>query len=425
MKVSLICCPFKTSFGSYASALKCAIERKTGDKVQWVGTNCGCQDPVEVKRDFEAKECDYFELPILVDFRSNTAWKRKVRGAARSVQTARKAKKYAELSQGADVVHFQQILNAFGSKAVFSWLRQTTQKQTTQRQPSKAVRVVTVHELDSDQMEAPATNLTYNRADAVIAHCEEMRQQLIKLGVQPQKVHVVLHGTDLPLIDPNQKREGLVFYGGHKLMSGKGIESLFKALAIIQKQLGDLTPKLTIHGHFGPVTPEAGKKLAEENGVSHLIVWANQISDDQIMSLYQKSAVCVLPYTGSFAGQPASFAAATALPVVCTRKAGLPDHLGDSAIYVDENPDGQVDPNKTQQLAARILELLQSETLRQQVGARLRARAEKLLGWDTIAEQTLRIYRGQSANEESAQGASITGTQNTKKAKAAEVATVS
>jgi glycosyltransferase involved in cell wall biosynthesis len=383
MKVSLICCPFKTSFGSYAHALKSALERKTGEKVQWVGTNCGCGDPVEVNRDFEAKECDYFEFPILVDFRSNSAWKRKLRGAARGVLVSRKAKKYAELSQGAEVVHFQQILNAYGSKGVFSWLGQ----------PSHAKRIVTVHELDADQIEFPETNLTYNRADAVIAHCEEMRQQLIKLGVLPEKVHVVLHGTDLLSLDPNQKREGLVFYGGHKLMSGKGIESLFQAMAIIQKQLGDSTPKLTIHGHYGPVTPEAGKKLAAENGIESLIIWANQISDDQIMSLYARSQVCVLPYTGSFAGQPASFAAASALPVVCTRKAGLPDHLGETAIYVDANPDGQVSDGKSRQLADRILELLQSQTLRERTGTLLRARAEQLLGWDTIADQTLEIYR--------------------------------
>jgi glycosyltransferase involved in cell wall biosynthesis len=394
MKVSLICCPFKTSFGSYAHALKSALERHTGEKVQWVGTNCGCGDPVEVNRDFEAKECDYFEFPMLVDFRSNSAWKRKLRGAARGVLVSRKAKKYAELSQHAEVVHFQQILNAIGSKGVFSWLKQESQ----------ARRIVTVHELDADQTESPETNLTYNRADAVIAHCEEMRQQLIKLGVLPEKVHVVLHGTDLPRLDPNQKREGLVFYGGHKLMSGKGIESLFQAMAIIQKQLGASTPKLTIHGHYGPVTPEAGKKLAAENGIESLIIWANQISDDQIMDLYARSQVCVLPYTGSFAGQPASFAAASALPVVCTRKAGLPDHLGNTAVYVDSNPAvqiaaGQVSETKFHQLAELILELLQSQTLREQTGARLRTRAEQLLGWDTIASQTLEIYQGASAGK--------------------------
>ena len=388
MKVSLICCPFKTSFGSYAHALQSALERKTGEKVQWVGTNCGCGDPVEVNRDFEAKECDYFEFPILVDFRSNAAWKRKLRGAARGVLVSRKAKKYAEFSRHADVVHFQQVLNAYGSKGVFSWL-----KQSTPRQPSHAKRIVTVHELDADQTESPETNLTYNRADAVIAHCEEMRQQLINLGVQPEKVHVVLHGTDLPALDPNQKREGLVFYGGHKLMSGKGIEPLFKAMAIIEKQLGPSTPKLTIHGHYGPATPEAGKKLAAENGIERLIIWANQISDDQIMNLYARSQVCLLPYTGSFAGQPAAFAAASALPVVCTRKAGITDHLGDSGIYIDAQPGDQFFESASHQLADRILELLQNQTLREQAGVRLRARAEQLLGWDTIADQTLEIYQ--------------------------------
>ncbi len=388
MKVSLICCPFKTSFGSYAHALQSALERKTGEKVQWVGTNCGCGDPVEVNRDFEAKECDYFEFPILVDFRSNAAWKRKLRGAARGVLVSRKAKKYAEFSRHADVVHFQQVLNAYGSKGVFSWL-----KQSTPRQPSHAKRIVTVHELDADQTGSPETNLTYDRADAVIAHCEEMRQQLINLGVQPEKVYVVLHGTDLPALDPNQKREGLVFYGGHKLMSGKGIEPLFKAMAIIEKQLGPSTPKLTIHGHYGPVTPESGKKLAAENGIERLIIWANQISDDKIMNLYARSQVCLLPYTGSFAGQPAAFAAASALPVVCTRKAGITDHLGDTGIYIDAKPGDQFFESVARQLADRILELLESQTLREPTGVRLRARAEQLLGWDTIAGQTLEIYQ--------------------------------
>ena len=101
------------------------------------------------------------------------------------------------------------------------------------------------------------------------------------------------------------------------------------------------------------------------------------------MGLYERSQVCVLPYTGSFAGQPASFAAAAGLPVVCTRKAGLTDHLNDTAIYIDENPDGKTDPAKSQQLADRILDLLKSETLRKQCGARLLARAEKIFSAGT------------------------------------------
>jgi hypothetical protein len=43
MRMTIICCPFKTSFGSYANSLKAAIENKTGETVQWVGSNCGAE----------------------------------------------------------------------------------------------------------------------------------------------------------------------------------------------------------------------------------------------------------------------------------------------------------------------------------------------------------------------------------------------
>ena len=380
MTMSMICCPFKTSFGFYASSLKAEIEKKTGSSMQWVGSNCGCGDPIEVNREFQAKQCSYFDMPILVDFRSKKAWKRRVRGAARSVILYLRAKKYAALSQKAEVVHFQQILNAYGSKAVFHWLHR----------PSNAIRIVTVHELDGDQLEFPETNKTYNQADGVIVHCEDMKQQLIRLNVQENKIHVVLHGTDLPAVLPDSERSGIVFYGGHKLMSGKGIETLFKAMAIVQTRMGGNTPALKIHGHFGPVTPKEGAALAQANGIADKVFWLNQISEEDMVRLYQTSRVCVLPYTGSFAGLPAALAAACKLPVVCTRKAGLPDHLGDSGIWVEEN--------NAEQLAERMIELLSNDALRQQVGAKLRKRAQDALSWDVIADQTLKIYKQSAKN---------------------------
>ena len=373
MQMSLICCPFRTSYGAYASSLKAAIERKTGGGMQWVGSNCGCGDPIEVSRQFQTNQCDYFDMPILVDFRSKTAWKRKARGAARTVALYFRAKKFAELSKDAEIVHFQQILNAYGSKSVFHWLNQ----------PSSATRIITVHELDADQMESPEKNEAYNRADALIVHCEALRQQIIGLKVRPEKVHVVLHGTDIPERS-QEKREGIVFYGGHKIMTGKGLDTVFRAMSIIREKRPFSVPALTIHGHYGTVTPEAAIPLARQYGIADKIVWRNQISNEEMFQLYQRSLVCVLPYTGSFAGLPASAAAACELPVVATRKAGLPDHLGESGIWIDEN--------SADQLAARVLELLENEDLRQQAAARVRMRAEEFLSWDVIAENTLQVY---------------------------------
>src|SRR5579883_3397365 len=120
MRISMICCPFQTSSGFYGSALGAAIERRTGVPVQWVATNCGCGDPQEANRVFQASNPDYFEMPVPADFQSRYAWRRKVRGLARSIVFSAKARRFCGLSRGADVVHFQQILNAYGSKTVFA-----------------------------------------------------------------------------------------------------------------------------------------------------------------------------------------------------------------------------------------------------------------------------------------------------------------
>jgi glycosyltransferase involved in cell wall biosynthesis len=375
MKIAIVCCPFKTSYGSYASSLRAELEKLGGSTVQWVGSNCGCGDPVETSRDFQTKDCSYFDMPILVDFRSKTPWKRKARGAARTLILSARAKRYAKLSDGAEVVHFQQILNAYGSKAVFPWLKR----------PSDSARVVTVHELDPDQQERPETNKTYNLADAVIVHCEDLRQQLIRLGVQPEKVHVMLYGTNVPASAPGAVRDGIVFYGGHKLMTGKGIDTFFKAMAIVKERLGVKMPRLKIHGHFGPVTPDGGRELAATNGLSELTDWLNQIDDNRIFDLYHRSQVSILPFTGSFAGLPASMAGICGLPVVCTRKAGLPDHLGDSGIYIDEN--------NPQQLADAVIELLTDQSHWKQASDRILKRAQENLTWKVIAGKTFKIYQ--------------------------------
>jgi glycosyltransferase involved in cell wall biosynthesis len=377
MRITLICCPFKTSFGLYGSSLKAAIEKKTGNPVQWVASNCGCGTPMAVSRQFlmPKQQYDYFEMLIPGDFVAKQAWKRQLRAAARTVLLYFRAKKYASSSKNAEVVHFQQILNAYGAKAVFHWLKQL----------SNATRIVTVHELDPDQLEFPERNQAYNLADGIIVHCEEMKQHLIRLHVQEEKIHVVLNGTNMPAALPDNHRQGIVFYGGHFLLHNKGVDTLFKAMSIIQQRMGANTPTLSIHGHYAaPEVEEATRLARQENGVANTIVWLDELPDEDMVALYQRSLVCVLPYTGSFAGLPASLAAACQLPVVCTRKAGLPDHLGESGVWVEEN--------NPEQLAERIIELVGNDRLRQEVGARLLKRAQEHLCWDVIADRTLKIY---------------------------------
>jgi len=374
MRVTFICCPFQTSYGWYADSLRRAIEKKTGQAIQWVASNCGCGDPIEVGKRFQIHDCYYFELPHVRPYESKTAWKRWARIRVRHWSYLFRARRYRNLSKNAELVHFQQILNAYGSSVVFHWLSQ----------PSSAVRVITIHELDYYQLQIPEKNGIYNKADAVIVHCNDIRQKLIRLGVQPERIHVVLQGVDLPEFTDENHRDGLVFYGGHKLMSGKGIQTLFEAMSILKQRLGADLPTLKIHGHYGDRVPEAALQLAQRFGVADKVLWLNQLSMEDIIPLYQTSLLLILPYTEGFAGLPASVAAGNRLPVVCTRKAGIPDHLGEYGVWMEEeNP---------QQLAECVLELLNNHSRRCELGAKLRKRAELCLNWDIVADRTLSVY---------------------------------
>lgn len=306
---------------------------------------------------------------------SNIFWKRWLRLTVRHGSYYFRARQYFSLCRGSELVHFQQILNAFGSSAVFHWLSR----------PTGFAKVVTIHEFDFYQQLFANQNGIYNLADALIVHCEQMKQKLLELRIPEEKIHVVLQGADIATLDRTTRRQGFVFYGGHKLMTGKGIESLFNAMAIIKDQMGAATPTLFVHGHYGSETPEGAFKLAQQAGITDTIVWLNQISIEEMKQLYQRSLCLVLPYTGSFAGLAAATAAANELPVICTKNAGIPDHLDKWGLWIEEeNP---------RQLAERMLEVITNAQLRNDVSRGLRRRAEEALSWDVIAERTLDVYR--------------------------------
>lgn len=376
MDVSLIGCPFQTSYGSYIQRLGQALGRELS--VQWVGSNCGCGDPVERERRFIDGVDRYFEWPVIEDFRSADPLRRKLRFAVRHAVNAVRARKFdAQVAPGTAIEHFQQTLHAYGSDVVFQWLAQ----------PGMARRVVTVHELDAEQLERPAMNLHYNQADALLVHDSALGLRLQGLGVQAQRIHLVRHGALVPEAPPRglAERRDIVFYAGHKPMQGKGLEPVLRAHAALCRGAapGD-APRLLVHGHYGTQEPPQALELAGRLGVPSHVEWLNQISIEDMEALYARAWVCVLPYSGSFAGLPAATAAAHGLPVIGTRLAGLPEHLGEHMFTVPAD-DADALLHALQRLRdepARWLELSR--------GAREHARRE--LAWPVVAARTRQVY---------------------------------
>jgi len=390
MKIALIGCPFRTTYGGYISSLRAGLERTAGSPVQWVASNCGCDDPIEVARRFQVQDCDYFEMPAkigglnIVRYSPNPL-KRGLKFGIRYASNYLRAGRYVGLAAAADVIHFQQTLCAYGSDVACHFLRRR----------SAAARVITLHELDPEQSDFPARNQTYNLADALIVHDSLMKEKLVSTGVAANLVNVVCCGTDLTEGE-NVARDGIVFYGGHHLTTNKGLGVLLQAYRRL-KDRSQAVPRLRIHGHYGVTTPPDAIEMAKQAGVADDVEWLNELSDGsgstkEMARLYRRSQVCVLPFTGSFAGLAVGVAAANRLPIIATRLAGAADHIGDLGIWISGN-----DPLE---LANRIDQVLNDKAMWQSYAARLRAHAEQHLGWDTVARKTLSIY--ESAAERAA-----------------------
>jgi len=377
MRVTLIGCPFQTSYGEASESLLKALEKKKGFHVEWVASNCGCGDKAERTRQFQMprEKYKYFDMFAFSDAPSSHRWKDPIKFVARKIVYRRRGQKYRQLSTGAHVVNFQQTLSAYGSNALFYWLNK----------PAEAARVVTVHELDRLQLANPHLNSAYNNADAIIVQQGALRDKLVGLGVDPGRIEIVLHGTDLPVIDENQPRDGIITYCGHHPFSGKGLLGIFNALALLKMRLGPTTPRLTVHGYYSDEDQAALKDRAAQLRLEDRIAWLNQVPIRKAFSAYQSSLLCVLPYMGSFAGLAAATTAAAGVPVIGTRNAGILEHLGENAIWIKDD--------NAEEIAAQIEKLLALAELRRDLSRRARRRAEQHLTWDTVADNTLAVYQ--------------------------------
>lgn len=387
MNVTFIGCPFQTSYGAYIRDLGEALERVGGSKVAWVASKCGCGDPEERHRRFITQDCRYFELPVLSDYRSQSRLRQRARFAIKHVFDDLRATRYERLARdGSDVVHFQQTLAAYGSDVVFRWLKRR----------GTARKVVTVHELDAQQVHDPSLNLAYNLADMVLVHDGALGRRLIETGVEPQRVQQVCHGVRVGSNPPSGfgQRRDIVFYAGHKPMSGKGIDTLIPAYAQLRQEMGDAAPRLLIHGHYGSQAPQAGVELVARHGVESGVVWLNQISLEEMHVLYAGALLCVLPFAGSFAGLPCGVAAASGVPVVGTALAGIPEHLGEHYACVR--------PGDLPGLHETMRSLLSDSRRWSALSAQAHGWAAAQLDWSVVARRTLELYEraaGRSADK--------------------------
>lgn len=251
----------------------------------------------------------------------------------------------------------------------------------------------------------------YEGAAGIIAVSDGMRQDILRAYPQldPTKVSVVHNGIDLDAfqsaddpdlvrangIDPDQR--SVVFVG--RITQQKGLPYLLKAA----RELPSDVQLVLCAG--APDTPEILQTvtdLVEElRKIRSNVIWVEKhLSRRELIAVLSAATVFACPSIYEPLGIVNLEAMACGTPVVATATGGIPEVVahGETGLLVpiEQLQDGSGKPlDETKFVAdfARALnEMLASPKLAE-FGAASRRRVENQFSWDSIAEQTISVYR--------------------------------
>lgn len=285
---------------------------------------------------------------------------------------------YYKRARRADVVHFDQVLEAFGCIPLYivTALASLFGKRV----------VVTVHEIDPIQRERHWLNRMYNKCAEVLVFSENMKRQVVALGADPDKIKVIRYGASIPELVPAERKQ-YIYFGGHFILRGKGYVELLDSLAILKSR--HKTIHVVIYVGYGCNGLEEAKELAIRKHVDHMITWQDFYTGQELAEVYQRSKACIIPFTGGSARHPLTCAMVNATPVIATRAVDIPEYLGDLGIYIDGSAGS---------IADAIVEIESGSRDLSALGASLRAKALTELDYRKIGEELSREYSRISSN---------------------------
>lgn len=203
-------------------------------------------------------------------------------------------------------------------------------------------------------------------------------------GVAPGQLHVVPLGVDTGLFAPAGHRvPGRIIAIASADRPLKGTANLLRAVARL-RTLRDIEVQLVTR--LEPNGPT--EKLIADLGISDIVHTSNGLSDAEVAALFSSAEIACIPSLYEGFSLPAVEAMASGTPIVASRAGALPEVLGPDGECADLVAPGDVDG-----LTAALGRLLDSPERRHRLGAAGRRRALDVFSWESVAAQTVRVYR--------------------------------
>ena len=225
------------------------------------------------------------------------------------------------------------------------------------------------------------------RADHVICISESTRRDAIEiLGLPSEKTSVVYLGFDLmttagaraeePVLSA---REPYLLYVGNR----GGYKNFLRLLEVCGGS-PQLKAGYTLICFGGGAFHEDELKTMHRLGLDRGQVTQIGGEDQVLATLYKHAVALIFPSLYEGFGIPPLEAMSYDCPVVCSNTSSIPEVVGEAGEYFD--------PADTESMCAAIERVVMSESHRQSLIAKGRARL-KCFSWDRCAAETLDIYR--------------------------------
>ena len=228
-------------------------------------------------------------------------------------------------------------------------------------------------------------------APAIVATAREVRDNAVRQGVDPAKIHLLTPGVPGVFFERSPrpgrvlKRYGLegkrIILTVARLVERKGHEAVIRVLPDLIKEFGNCVYLVV---GIGP-SEQKLKRIARELGVAGAVVFAGRKSQEELVDYYAACDVFAMPNReladGDTEGAGVVFLEAAALgkPVIAGRVGGTGDSVADGVTGF------RVDPALPEELGKRLSQLLGDRDLARRMGEAGRRIVLKERRWEDRA----------------------------------------
>lgn len=246
-----------------------------------------------------------------------------------------------------------------------------------------------ISQTDRRHHQPKVRNFIYHQADAIVAANQFARDGLTRIGIPASIVHKLTPGVDRQRFHPGPPNPELIQKHGlagkkvvltvARLVPRKGHRVVLEALPKVLREVKDL--RYLIAGE-GPEKPRL-ERQAKDLGISDAVIFLGDVPHDRICEYYNLCDVFVMINRLESQGDVESFgmvfteAGAMGKPVIGGRSGG-------TAESILEGETGFIsDPDRAEEVAERLRQLLTNDYLAREMGAKGLRRVVDEFNWES------------------------------------------